>query len=771
MRQENCENAGLAGDCVHDRRPARFMLTIDNFEHIRVAYGGPVAGWVAGVARNMIARWLGSRAELGQPQGDVIPGRLLRQGPVALSGQPGLSGAHASAGGRGEALFSGLPPLLVAGRDYVVCVVLSVAWVPDYSGGQSATDGAAPIRDPFFGEPPGRGRAWIQRYRADMATAAGVLAAIGKGAAAPLTAADRNAAGIAGPGGVAGARATLPPTGFAIPPVAGHLAYVWQPVRDADDGDAVLFYEMCPQLVGADGVRRDLADVRRALERLGLVAALDRHLADHALDVLASSPDLAIGVQISAQSTSAPAAWAGTFQRITGDRALARRLVVAITETASFPDFGGAIRFVSRLQALGCAVSIDNFGMGYPVVFALFSSIILAKGLGRSHLVPYLVVGAVVFIDVFCAASALITGPEVFQLVTRNLILFTSPVAIANSVVFRPRLAVLFNLGIIACLGYVAAIALLSPATGRTPDLHLVARILGVLGFYLWFSLAHFIAFRLYLRHRRELVEVHHLVAEMERNQKLNEENSRIREDLLRTQRVQMVDSMTSTMAHEVNQPISCASNFIQAARRWLDRPDPDIAEALDSLGGARDEIVRVSERVMAVRRLMQRLSSEFVSIDLDDLVGKVDVIVRRDLAKQDIKLAVKVPDDDDFLIFGCEEELIQVLMNLTANAADALAKGEPPRRIEISLREVDLGEVELVVADNGCGIPAADLARVFDRLYTTKPGGSGLGLPLCRRIVSNHGGTIGLDSEAGKGTRVILRFPRAEGNSRRFQR
>lgn len=399
----------------------------------------------------------------------------------------------------------------------------------------------------------------------------------------------------------------------------------------------------------------------------------------------------------------------------------------------------------------------------YPVVFALFASIILAKGLGRRHLVPYLIVGVVIFIDVFCAISALAAGPEVFALVTRNLVLYTSPVAIANSVVFKPKLALLANLTIIACLAWAGGLALLEPASGGT-DLHLVARILGVQGFFLWFSLAQFIAFRLYLRHRRELVEVHHLVAEMERNQRLNEENARIREDLLRTQRVQMVDSMTSTMAHEVNQPISCANNFIQAARRWLARPEPDIGEALDSLGGAQDEIIRVSERVMAVRRLMQRLSSEFTSIDLIELVGQAEAIVSRDLTKQDIKLAVKVPEDDDFLIFGCEEELIQVLMNLTANAADALAKRAAPRRIEISLRGVDLGEVELVVSDNGCGVPAADLARVFDRLYSTKPGGSGLGLALCRRIVTNHGGTIGMDSELDKGTRVIMRFPRAEG-------
>ena len=82
---------------------------------------------------------------------------------------------------------------------------------------------------------------------------------------------------------------------------------------------------------------------------------------------------------------------------------------------------------------------------------------------------------------------------------------------------------------------------------------------------------------------------------------------------------------------------------------------------------------------------------------------------------------------------------------------------------ITLSLAPADLGEVALIVADNGCGIAPGDVGRVFDRLFSTKPGGSGLGLSLCKRIVSNHGGTIGIDSRPGQGTRVIMRFPRAE--------
>ncbi|MBC2668901.1 sensor histidine kinase [Novosphingobium piscinae] len=400
----------------------------------------------------------------------------------------------------------------------------------------------------------------------------------------------------------------------------------------------------------------------------------------------------------------------------------------------------------------------------YPVVFALFSSLFLVREWGRLRLVPVIMVALAVFLNVFVLGRTWVAGGDVFALTSRNLVFYAPPLAIANSVVFRPRLALLLNLLLTVLLARSAVLVLLSHEPIHD-ELRLLGQVVGVFGFSLWFSVALHFALSHYMHHRLELVEVHHLVAEMERNQRLNEENARIRDDLVRTQRVTMVDSMTSTMAHEVNQPISCANNYIQAARRWLSRSEPDVAEALVSLDGAQGEITRVGQRVMSVRRLMQRLSSEYTSIDLVELLHRVDGMVRRDLADQDIVLRLGLPDDvdEDHSIYGCEEELIQVLMNLTSNAVDALKPRATDRRIEITLAEVDLGEIEIAVADNGCGIAPADLGRVFDRLFSTKPGGSGLGLSLSRRIVANHGGTIAMEGVPGHGARVIMRFPRAE--------
>lgn len=399
----------------------------------------------------------------------------------------------------------------------------------------------------------------------------------------------------------------------------------------------------------------------------------------------------------------------------------------------------------------------------YPIVFTLFSLLFLVRGFKKSHLIPHILIALISFVDIFVISSSILSPDNIFSITSPSLVLYISPVAIANAVVFKPKIGACVNLGLVACLSVLAVEAISTAPNGFT-DLHLITRILGVTGFYLWFALALYAAFSLYTRHRLELVEVHHLVAEMERNQRLNEENSRIRDDLVRTQRVQMVDSMTSTMAHEVNQPISCANNYIQAARRWLARPEPALREALLSLDGAQDEIVRVGERVMSVRRLMQRLSSEYTHIGLAELLGRLDSIVHRDLATRNIRLMLDTSDEDDeFYIFGCEEELIQVLMNMIANSIDALADKADGRQIVLSLAEADLGEIKVCVADNGCGIAPENIGRVFDRLFSTKAGGSGLGLALSHRIVTNHGGTIAIESQPDEGTQVIMRFPRAK--------
>ncbi|MDE2619730.1 MAG: response regulator [Sphingomonadales bacterium] len=359
----------------------RFMMAIDNFEQVALAYGAAVAARAVAEVRRSIGAWFGGQGDVHFEAGGVFcgtmrPASLVGHSPN-ITGQVDTGAAGVGLAGRGvpDARFGTTrtlinPPIVLMHHEKtVIALAISGSWsINDgCDGGRSIDlrrdfDGAC--RAPFFGELPQRGAAWAERYRADMAAAAALLEALARDRGQGDAGLAQTQAGAAAIVEVATSGAPLEARDRTP---AEQLVFAWRPVRSAQMLPEVLFYEMCPQFVAADGRRRDMADLRPALERLGLSCAVDRYLVSHALDMLEAEPDLALAVQISAQSASACARWGGLFRRLTGSRSVARRLTLAITETASFPDFAEAIQFVSRVQAFGCAVAVDNFGLGYQV--------------------------------------------------------------------------------------------------------------------------------------------------------------------------------------------------------------------------------------------------------------------------------------------------------------------------------------------------------------------------------------------------------------------
>ena len=117
--------------------------------------------------------------------------------------------------------------------------------------------------------------------------------------------------------------------------------------------------------------------------------------------------------------------------------------------------------------------------------------------------------------------------------------------------------------------------------------------------------------------------------------------------------------------------------------------------------------------------------------------------------------------------IYGVADQLTQVVMNLLINAADALESVEEHQReITLSSEVCKGGNICLAVADNGCGMSKDTVNRAFEAFFTTKSRGTGLGLSLCYSIVTEHGGTIEIDSTLGKGTQVRVTLPVDPRNS-----
>jgi two-component system C4-dicarboxylate transport sensor histidine kinase DctB len=152
--------------------------------------------------------------------------------------------------------------------------------------------------------------------------------------------------------------------------------------------------------------------------------------------------------------------------------------------------------------------------------------------------------------------------------------------------------------------------------------------------------------------------------------------------------------------------------------------------------------------------------------MDLGGFVRSIAGWVEEQLRTQRIAFELRLPPGNGAFVVADRRALQQVLLGLISNAADAVAGRRRPR-ITLGVEE-EANDVHLSVADNGVGIPPADLGMVFLPLFTTKPQGTGLGLAIGRKLVARMNGTIDLQSRLGRGTRVEIVLPRAEGPEQR---
>jgi signal transduction histidine kinase len=169
-------------------------------------------------------------------------------------------------------------------------------------------------------------------------------------------------------------------------------------------------------------------------------------------------------------------------------------------------------------------------------------------------------------------------------------------------------------------------------------------------------------------------------------------------------------------------------------------------------------EVHRINELVEEFLDTARPLKLGIAQVDVSSLVRDVVGAFRNDPRYRD-RVAVHVDCDGNTEPVGADaSRLSQVLWNLLLNAAQS---SPGPCRIDVTATTID-HFLELEVRDDGPGIPPETQERIFDPFYTTRSGGTGLGLANVHRIVRAHGGTVEVESEVGRGARFILRFPLA---------
>jgi len=237
----------------------------------------------------------------------------------------------------------------------------------------------------------------------------------------------------------------------------------------------------------------------------------------------------------------------------------------------------------------------------------------------------------------------------------------------------------------------------------------------------------------------------------------LQERDRRLRH----AERLAAVGKMASHIAHEVRNPLNSVGLNAEM-----------IGEEASSLppSQARDEIVSLSRRVGdEVDRLtgitrqyleLGRLPSpEPVATPLGELVGSVVEFLGPDMAEQSVELVLDAGSDDPVVSVD-RDQMKQVLINLVRNAAEAM-DGDGERRIEV--RIVTSGDsVMLSVKDTGRGMEEGDMEHIFEPFFSTREGGTGLGLSLTRHVVDEHGGRIECFSDRAKGTTFVITLPLA---------
>jgi PAS domain S-box-containing protein len=240
-------------------------------------------------------------------------------------------------------------------------------------------------------------------------------------------------------------------------------------------------------------------------------------------------------------------------------------------------------------------------------------------------------------------------------------------------------------------------------------------------------------------------------------------EAERLRSEIAHIGRVTTLGQLTTSLAHELAQPLGAILRNAEAAEILLDRSSPDLDELRAIVTDIHRDDRRASEIIERLRALLQRRQLRFEPIALDALVRDVDALVRPDATARHIRLRYELDARLPF-VSGDRVHLSQVLLNLLINALDATTDTRRSRQVVIQARAQAARTVELAVTDWGSGIPPDCLSRVFDPFFTTKAAGMGMGLAVSRTIVEAHGGRLWAENVPDGGARFRLILPAAEG-------
>ena len=251
-----------------------------------------------------------------------------------------------------------------------------------------------------------------------------------------------------------------------------------------------------------------------------------------------------------------------------------------------------------------------------------------------------------------------------------------------------------------------------------------------------------------------DLLEVVGTQVDVSERKRAEQERERLRQlqaDLAHINRVTTMGELTASLAHEIKQPITAALTDARTCLRWLRRDEPEVFEAREAASRLVTGVSRAAEIINRISLLFKKVAPQRELVDVNELIREMIVLLRNEAARYSISIRSDLADDLPKVIAD-RVQLQQVFMNLMLNGIEAMKDVTTGSELTVSSQRGEAAQVLISVADTGVGLPPELTANIFDAFYTTKPQGTGMGLPISRSIIESHGGHLWAIPNSGRG-------------------
>jgi PAS domain S-box-containing protein len=249
-------------------------------------------------------------------------------------------------------------------------------------------------------------------------------------------------------------------------------------------------------------------------------------------------------------------------------------------------------------------------------------------------------------------------------------------------------------------------------------------------------------------------------VLDLTERKRAEEERERLRQaqaDLAYMSRIITVGELAASLAHEIKQPIAAAMTNARTCARWLQRDQPDIAEACEAASRVVKDTTRAAEIINRVRSLYRRDTPQRELVDLNEIVREMMVLLQDEANRYSIPIRGELTQGLPKVVAD-RVQLQQVMMNLMLNGIEAMK--DTGGELTVTSRLTEEGQLVISVSDSGVGLPQEKPDRIFEAFFTTKAQGTGMGLSISRTIAESHSGRLWASANTGRGATFHFSLP-----------